>query len=119
MEAIGLRTTRLRAKNGDLVVIPNGGILQVTNRSRDWSRVTVDVPVDLKADVDQAADALRRVGAEMADEDAWSGLLLETPSVAGQRRPSPRRRRVSWPWKPIHTGSPRLGPTSGGRDQNT
>ena len=83
MEAISLRTTRLRAKNGDLVVIPNGGILQVTNRSRDWSRVTVDVPVDLKADVDQAADASRRVGAEMADEDAWSGLLLETPSVAG------------------------------------
>ena len=83
VEAISLRTTRLRTKNGDLVVIPNGGILQVTNRSRDWSRATVDVPVDLKADVDQAADVLRQVGAEMAGEDAWSGILLEAPSVAG------------------------------------
>lgn len=83
VEAISLRTTRLRTKSGDLVVIPNGGILQVTNRSRDWSRVTIDVPVDLEADVDQAADLLRQVGAEMAGEEAWSGLLLETPSVAG------------------------------------
>jgi small-conductance mechanosensitive channel len=83
VEAISLRTTRLRTKDGDLVVIPNGGILQVTNRSRDWSRVTVDVPVAAEADVDQAADVLRAVGAEMASEEAWSGLLLETPSVAG------------------------------------
>lgn len=83
VEAISLRTTRLRTKSGDLVVIPNGGILQVTNRSRDWSRVTIDVPVDLEADVDQAADLLRQVGAEMAGEEAWSGLLLEAPSVAG------------------------------------
>ncbi len=83
VEAITLRTTRLRTKNGDLVVLPNGGILQVTNRSRDWSRVAVDVPVDVEADVDRAADALREVGAAMAAEEAWSGLLLEAPSVAG------------------------------------
>ena len=83
VEAISLRTTRLRTTSGELVVIPNGTILQVTNRSRDWSRVTVDVPVELEADIDHAADVLRKVGAEMAADEGWSGLLLETPSVAG------------------------------------
>ncbi len=57
--------------------------MQVTNRSRDWSRVTVDVPVNLEADIDQAANVLREVSAGMASEEAWSGLLLEAPSVAG------------------------------------
>jgi len=83
VEAISLRTTRLRTTKGELVIIPNGGILQVTNRSRDWSRVTVDVPIALEADVDQAADVLKRVSEEMAADEAWAGLLLEAPSVAG------------------------------------
>ncbi len=83
VEAISLRTTRLRTTSGELVVIPNGSILQVVNRSRDWSRVTVDVPVELHADIDHAASVLRDVGAEMAADEAWSGLLLEAPTVAG------------------------------------
>lgn len=83
VEVVSLRTTRLRTPSGELVVIPNGEIRQVTNRSRDWSRVTVDVPVELEADLDRAADVLRDVTAEMAADEAWSGLLLEAPSVAG------------------------------------
>jgi len=83
VEAVSLRTTRLRTTRGELVVIPNGGIMQVTNRSRDWSRLTVDVPVELEADVDRAADVLREVGAALAAEDQWSALLLEAPSVTG------------------------------------
>ncbi len=83
VEVVSLRTTRLRTPNGELVVIPNGEIRQVTNRSRDWSRVTVDLPVELEADLDHAADVLREVGVQMAGDEAWSGLLLEPPSVAG------------------------------------
>ncbi|MDP8976389.1 MAG: mechanosensitive ion channel family protein [Actinomycetota bacterium] len=83
VEAISLRTTQLRTTSGELVVIPNGEIRQVTNRSRDWSRVVVDVPVELESDVDRAADVLREVGAEMAADEGWSALLLETPTVAG------------------------------------
>ncbi|MDP8992412.1 MAG: mechanosensitive ion channel family protein [Actinomycetota bacterium] len=83
VEAISLRTTRLRTMSGELVVIPNGEIRQVTNRSRAWSRMVVDVPVELEADVDRAAEVLREMGAEMAADDGWSGLLLEAPTVAG------------------------------------
>ncbi|MDQ3569446.1 MAG: mechanosensitive ion channel family protein [Actinomycetota bacterium] len=83
VEAISLRTTQLRTTSGELVVIPNGAIVQVMNRSRDWSRVTVDVPVELEADIDEAANVLRQVGSDMAADEGWSGLLLETPTLAG------------------------------------
>ena len=83
VEAISLRTTQLRTPSGELVVIPNGTILQVMNLSRDWSRVTVDVPVELEADIDEAANVLRQVGSEMAADEGWSGLLLEAPTLAG------------------------------------
>lgn len=83
VETISLRTTRLRTNNGELVVIPNGEIRQVTNRSRDWSQVAVDIPVDLTADLDAAADVLRGVAADMAGDDAWDGILLEPPTVVG------------------------------------
>lgn len=83
VEGVSLRTTRLRTSTGEMVIIPNGAILQVTNRSRDWSRVTVDVPVELEADIDEATSVLCEVGAEMADDEEWSGLLLEAPTVTG------------------------------------
>lgn len=83
VESVSLRTTRLRTATGELVVIPNGSILQVVNRSRDWSRVTIDVPVELEADIDGAADALRAVGADMAADEGWFELLLEAPTVTG------------------------------------
>lgn len=83
VEVVSLRTTRLRTPSGELVVIPNGEIRQVTNRSKDWALVAVDVPLGLGADLDQAAELLRQVGADMASDEAWSGLLLEAPGVAG------------------------------------
>ncbi|MBA2752553.1 MAG: mechanosensitive ion channel family protein [Actinobacteria bacterium] len=83
VEGVSLRTTRLRTSGGEMVIIPNGAILQVTNRSRDWSRVTVDVPVELEADIDEATNVLCEVGAEMAADKEWSELLLEAPTVTG------------------------------------
>ena len=83
VETISLRTTRLRTNNGELVVIPNGEIRQVTNRSRDWSQVAIDVPVDVSADLEAATNVLRDVASAMAGDDAWTGILLEPPTVVG------------------------------------
>jgi moderate conductance mechanosensitive channel len=37
IEEVALRTTRLRTPNGELIIVPNGSIVQVTNLSRDWA----------------------------------------------------------------------------------
>lgn len=45
VEELTLRTTKLRTENGDLVIIPNGEVRQVTNRSKDWARIVLDIPL--------------------------------------------------------------------------
>jgi moderate conductance mechanosensitive channel len=56
--------TRLRAADGELVVIPNGQVLQVTNLSSEWARATVDVPLPV-------------------EDDELGPLLLDPPAVLG------------------------------------
>jgi moderate conductance mechanosensitive channel len=56
--------TRLRAADGELVVIPNGQVLQVTNLSSEWARATVDVPLAV-------------------EDDELGPLLLDPPAVLG------------------------------------
>jgi small-conductance mechanosensitive channel len=78
-----LRTTRLRTVRGELVIVPNGAVQQVINRSRDWSRVIIDVPVSLDTDLDLATDVMRREAAAVAEDPEWSTVLLDAPVVAG------------------------------------
>src|SRR5450756_1351889 len=47
VEDVTLRVTKIRTANGEVIFTPNGQIAQVTNLSRDWVRVVVDVPVSL------------------------------------------------------------------------
>jgi small-conductance mechanosensitive channel len=83
VEAVSLRTTRLRTAKGELVIVANGEIRQVTNRSRDWSQVSVDVPVSMEADLDQVITSLREAVEDMTAEDEWEAVLLQPPAVTG------------------------------------
>jgi small conductance mechanosensitive channel len=83
VEEITLRVTRIRTMAGEVVVIPNGEIRQLVNRSKDWSRVLVDVPVPTAEDIEVAAAALREVGKELVREDRWAPLLLDEPRLLG------------------------------------
>ena len=83
VEDVSLRITTVRASNGEVVITPNGQIVQVTNLSRDWARAVIDVPVPLTADVTHVSDLLRLVGvAAFADPELHS-LLLDAPAVMG------------------------------------
>jgi small-conductance mechanosensitive channel len=83
IEEVALRITRLRTPDGEVVVVPNGQIVQVTNLSRDWARAVVDVPLPTAADVVQASELLRQVGAEAFGDESLRPLLLDAPSVLG------------------------------------
>ena len=83
IEEVALRTTRLRTLTGDVVTVPNGGIVQVTNLSRDWARAVVDVPLPLGVDVGRANDLLREVGEDAFQDEALRPLLLDAPTVMG------------------------------------
>lgn len=83
VEQVSLRITRLRTVNGEVVIVPNGQIVQVTNQSRDWARAVVDVPVPSTADVTQIREILNRVGLDASDDPMLGPLLLDSPSVVG------------------------------------
>jgi len=83
VEELTLRVTKLRTATGEFVVVPNSALRQVTNLSKDWSRVVLDIPVAATEDLDQATSVLLEAANSMGDDPAWAGMLLGDPVVAG------------------------------------
>jgi small conductance mechanosensitive channel len=83
VEEVTLRITRIRSLSGEVIMTPNGQIVQVTNLSRDWARVVVDVPVPVTVDLSHVSEILRLVCAEVFADPEMKPLLLDPPSVMG------------------------------------
>ena len=60
VESIGIRTTVLRDFTGDLHLIPNGSVLEVTNHSRGDIRFIVDVEIAYEENVDTAIEVIKK-----------------------------------------------------------
>jgi small conductance mechanosensitive channel len=89
VERVTLRSTRLRDFNGSVMHVPNGELRIVVNRSRDWNRAIVDLPVAPGQDLGTVLRTTDRVVAELNDDDAWRELLLEPFAVLGIERAGP------------------------------
>jgi small conductance mechanosensitive channel len=83
VEDVTLRVTTVRTQDGEVVITPNGSIVQLTNLSRGWARAVVDVPVPVSVDVNRVSDVLRRVGEDVFGDHELHPLLLDPPSVMG------------------------------------
>jgi moderate conductance mechanosensitive channel len=83
VEDVTLRVTQVRTVNGEVVITPNGQIVQATNLSRDWARAVVDVPVPSAVDVSRVNAILQDVGADAYAAPELRPLLLDAPSVMG------------------------------------
>ena len=80
VEVVSLRTTRLRAADGTVYIVPNGKVDIVTNMSREFICATVDVGVDYGADIPQV---LKVLNDEMAAFAQTAEGLRKTPTVLG------------------------------------
>ena len=83
VEDVTLRITRMRTANGEVVIIPNGQINQVTNLSRDWARAVVDVPLPTSADITGVNAMLQAAGEGVYNDPSLRPLLLDPPTVMG------------------------------------
>jgi small conductance mechanosensitive channel len=83
VEEVTLRHTRLRNFNGYVHYVPNGELKTVTNRSRGWNRLAVDVPVGTNEDVGRALALCRRVVEDLNSEPGWRSRLLEPVELWG------------------------------------
>ena len=82
VERVTLRLVYLRDSSGALHIIPNGSIVQVTNMSRSWGRVAVDVEVAWE-DADLATAVLTKVAEDMSADSRWDDALLARPTLTG------------------------------------
>jgi len=86
VEDVTLRVTRIRTLSGEVIITPNGQIVQVTNLSRDWARAVIDVPVPSSVDVGHATEVLQLVGREVYADERLRRMMLDEPSVMGVER---------------------------------
>lgn len=81
VEELGLRTTIIRNFAGQVHIIPNGEIGQVTNYSDGKMRVLVDVGISYDENPSEAIDKLEELCQIIAQEKG--DVLLEGPTVLG------------------------------------
>jgi moderate conductance mechanosensitive channel len=83
VEDVTLRTTRVRDLEGVVWHVPNGEIHRVGNKSQQWARAVVDVPVSSGADLDRAREVIKTTADALAHDAAWGARILDAPEVWG------------------------------------
>lgn len=83
VEAVGLRTTRLRDVHGTAWYVRNGEIVRVGNKSQGFAQVVLDVPIAADADLDLASATMLEVAEQMYAEPEWSEVFLDPPDLQG------------------------------------
>ena len=89
VEAVTLRSTRLRDFQGRELHVPNGEMKIVVNHSRGWNRAIVDVPVAPGQDMTRVLAVTNRVADELNQDAAWRDLLVDPFVVMGLERVGP------------------------------
>jgi small conductance mechanosensitive channel len=83
VEQMTLRIVVLRDVHGVVHIVPNGQITKVSNLTRSWARVVLEVGVAYKEDPERVMEVLRDVGRELYEDPDWKPLLLEPVEVPG------------------------------------
>jgi small-conductance mechanosensitive channel len=83
VEAVGLRTTRLRDEFGTVWYVRNGEIVRVGNQSQGFGRVVLDVPISAASDLDAASSSMLAVAQEMQADPLWNQEFLSDPELQG------------------------------------
>jgi small conductance mechanosensitive channel len=83
VEDVTLRRTRLRDVEGVVWYVPNGEVHRVGNKSQQWARAVVDVPIASTADFDRAREIVATTAAAVAAADPWKSLIIDEPEVLG------------------------------------
>ena len=83
VEDVHLRVTRLRAVDGVVWYVRNGEVIRVGNMSQNWSRALLDIGVAYDSDVQRVKELIGEVARAVAEEEQWTGLILDEPEVWG------------------------------------
>lgn len=83
VQDLSLRRTVLRDLDGVVHSVPNGEIRINSNYTRGWSRLNMNVAVGYGADPDRVMAVINQVGQALAQDPAWSSLIVMPPKAVG------------------------------------
>ena len=81
VEQITLRFTRLRDMDGVVYFIPHGEIKIVSNKTRGFSRINMNVTVSHETDLHGATQLINQTGTEFALDPDWKEVVETPPHV--------------------------------------
>lgn len=83
VEKIELRTTTLRDFSGVVHVFQNGKINTISNMTKEWSAMVLDMRVAYKEDPDKVIQIMTDVGVEMEKDEVFGPKIIEPIEVVG------------------------------------
>jgi moderate conductance mechanosensitive channel len=83
VEAVGLRTTRVRDVAGTVWHVRNGDIAAVGNKSQAWARALIDVPVAYASDLHETRTVIKEAADAVWKDPDYAPKILEEPEVWG------------------------------------
>jgi small conductance mechanosensitive channel len=83
VENMTLRRTVLRDADGTVHTVPSSDIQVVSNLTRDWTQVNLQVSVAYAVDSDKVIGLLQQVGDDLAHDPEFAKMIVGTPQVAG------------------------------------
>lgn len=79
VEKITLRMTTIRDQDGTVHHIPHGEIKKVSNLSKNFSRVNLNIGISYDSDLEKVIALVNEIGAEMAADDFWKEAIIKAP----------------------------------------
>ena len=83
VEAITIRTIRLRDLTGNVHTIPFSSIGPITNMTREFAYYVFDVGVSYHEDIDHVMNELAAIGQELMRDPQYAPFILEPLEVLG------------------------------------
>lgn len=79
VEDITLRVTTLRDMSGTVHHIPHGEIKTVSNMTKQFSKINMNIGVSYNANLDHVKEVVNTVGKQLAEDKSWKKSITEAP----------------------------------------
>lgn len=86
VEAMSIRTLRLRSFDGTVHTIPFSEFKTISNMTKDYAHAVFDVSVSYQADVDKVMEVLKHEGAALRADPEIGPLILDDLEIFGVER---------------------------------
>ena len=79
VEDISLRMTTLRDLDGTVHHVPHGEIKKVSNLSKNFARVNLNIGIAYNSKLDHVIEIVNRTGKELSEDIQWKEFIIKPP----------------------------------------